>query len=75
MTYMPQAIPSGTTVEAVLNLAQNVAHDFGSAPAIFSSGERAAIELASELGSYQQLSSALIHPVLPLTANLIPCRV
>ncbi|KAM7182795.1 hypothetical protein V8F33_014013 [Rhypophila sp. PSN 637] len=74
MAYMPQAIPSGTTVEAVLNLAQNVAHDFGSAPAIFSSGERAAIELASELGSYQQLASALIHPVSPLTANLIPCR-
>ncbi|KAK3346553.1 hypothetical protein B0T25DRAFT_552275 [Lasiosphaeria hispida] len=83
MSYQPMPFRSDAT--SVLSLAQTVADDFSRAPAVFSPGEHAAIELISELRSYQQFHSTRSsnnnnHPnsqanfESSLTANLRPCR-
>jgi hypothetical protein len=80
MSYQPMPLRSDVT--SVLSLAQVVADDFSRAPAVFSSGERAATELISELIAYQQFNSSrqIAHPNnqfnfdSSLTANLHPCR-
>ncbi|KAK0708502.1 hypothetical protein B0H67DRAFT_341486 [Lasiosphaeris hirsuta] len=83
MSYQP--MPFRSDVTSVLSLAQTVADDFSRAPAVFSSGEHAAIELISELRSYQQFHSthnrnnnndpnSQANFESSLTANLRPCR-
>jgi len=77
-----QPMAFGSDATSVLSLAQNVADEFSRAPAVFSPGQRAAIDLISELRSYQQFHSArnTNHPnsqanfESSLTANLRPCR-
>ena len=73
-------MPFRNDVTSILSLAQTVADDFSCAPRVFSEGEQAAMELTSELRSYQQFHSARGHPnnqadfESSLTANLRPCR-
>lgn len=80
MSYRPMPLRSDVT--SVLSLAEAVADDFSRAPAVFSSGERAATDLISELVTYQQFNSSRKNLHLndqsnfesSLTANLQPCR-